>query len=150
MLALLQGVGDLGCHNVTISTEKADNYTGIFYFNETVLEAVPLKGLFTVSVYFFIVFVYLCFCLVSFIWLNKILKSKHGKKNYKINDIDENESEASLLKNKTLDITATTVINDKKETNKKHVRLEKSILFLINFLATFFVYGILSGLQSVK
>ena len=112
LLALLQGVRDLGCHNVTISTEKEDNYTGISYFNETVLEEVPLKGFFSVSVYFFIVFVYLCFCLVAFIWLNKILKSKHGKKNYKINNIDENESEASLLKNKTLDITATKVITD--------------------------------------
>jgi hypothetical protein len=77
------------------------------------------------------------------------LKSKNIKKKYKIIDIDENENESdnSLLKNKTIDTENIAAI---KEKEKKSVIIEKSVLFIINFLVTFFLEGILSGLQSVN
>jgi riboflavin transporter 2 len=138
ILALIQGVGEQGCHNVTKRIKTFDNKSSLFVFkNESSLEKLPLQPIFSVSVYYIIIGVCLCISLMAFIWTNRIIHKSKKHKNWfnkaaNVNDINLGESED--VKRKEMSITCTLI--------------EKIVLFSLNFVISFLLYGVQTGLQS--
>ena len=141
ILALIQGVGEQGCHNITQNVAIYDNQSATFiYKNETSLEKFPLQPIFSVSVYFIIIGVCLSISLMAFIWTNRVIyltkqKNKKFNEDVTLNDINLGET-----------------INDKVDKVPKTSRtitiVEKIVLFSLNFIITFLLYGVQTGLQS--
>ncbi|CAF0955328.1 unnamed protein product [Brachionus calyciflorus] len=139
LVAIIQGLGDdLGCKNVTIQIEKKDNFSNIYFVNETIQEAIPLRPIFSVSTYFQIIFCFLLMSLIAFILLNclKIAKDQNDSRAKKNDNLCVNEFENPLLHKSNLPTIQT-----------DHLK-EKILLLSLNFFITFFFYGILPGVQS--
>lgn len=165
VLAIIQGVGDdLGCRNVTVPgtvqilpeainmppqafkiPPEARNTTPlltdlIFNISQTyVLEPIPLNPKFPVSVYFHIIFVFLCFSSVAFFLINYLGRVQEHKQNKnEINKPTSDSSNNTLLDKPEVKVILNNTCNYK----------EKITLFTINFFITFFFYGVLPGIQS--
>ena len=139
VIAIIQGAGeDLGCQTQVISIKKYDNFSNVYFLNETYLETVPLKPIFSVKAYFLIIFGFLLMSLISFTILNSSLvkKEKNKKSNNKLDNLCVNEFENPLLHKPKIQKLIT-------EHNE-----EKILLLSLNFFITFFFYGILPGVQS--
>lgn len=150
-LAIVQGVGDdATCHNVTIG-----NITSL-----EVQEPVPI---FSVSNYFRIIFVFLAFSSLAFILINCLDLDRHRhtsqkkktKKKTNNEQIADDKTTPDETSNKLIEPTAIEKDEEEEEEtgskkleNTQHSAREKLILFALNFLITFFYYGILPGIQS--
>lgn len=128
---MVQGVGDdATCHNVTIG-------------NVTSLEMGEMVPIFSVSNYFRIIFVFLAFSSVAFILINCLDLDRHRHNKAENNQIDTDTIENDETSNKLLE-----KLEKEDNTANKKVKQEKFILYTLNFLITFFFYGVLPGLQS--
>lgn len=138
VIAIIQGAGDdLGCQSVVKSIKKYDNFSNVYFINETSLETLPLKPIFSVKTYFLIIFVFLVMSLISFIILNSsLVKKEKNKIPIKIDNLCVNEFENPLVHKQKIP----KLITDHNE--------EKILLLSLNFFITFFFYGILPGVQS--
>lgn len=143
-LALIQGAGeDAMCHNITIG-------------NETTLQQVDIIPIFSVSNYFRIIFVFLALSSAAFILMNCLdLKRHQHDTNAKTNTISHNNHHHDIDSNdvdqtssKLLESEHGEVIKIVKSDKSNNTRREKFILYALNFLITFFYYGVLPGLQS--
>jgi hypothetical protein len=95
--------------------------------------------IFSVSTYFFIIFIFMCVSLISFFLVdlkfsNKLKLSKPNK-----SPIRFEENVKFIENNQTLDSTQSSSSVDK---------IEMFIFLIISFIISFFLYGVLLGLQS--
>ena len=115
-----------------------DNQSAMFiYKNVTNLEKFPLQPIFSVSVYFIIIGVCLSISLMAFLWTNRVIyiskqKNKMFNEDVTLNDINLGECVSNRL--------------GKVQTTFSIV--EKIVLFSLNFIITFLLYGVQTGLQS--
>ena len=132
VLAIVQGVGDDStCVNVTNSD------------NLTTLEPTPMHPAFSISVYFIIIFAFLALSSVAFVLINCLDLNHDHSGDVEIPEIQNGNDESSnTLLNKLKRG------NDDKEQSISTTRREKLVLFILNFLITFFYYGVLPGIQS--
>ncbi|RNA09134.1 riboflavin transporter 2-like [Brachionus plicatilis] len=139
VIAIIQGAGDdLGCQNVVTSVQKFDNFSNAYFLNETFLEPIALKPIFSVKTYFLIIFGFLSMSLIAFTLLNSsvVKKEKNIKPNEKLDNLCVNEFDNPLLH------------KPKFQTLETQHRKEKNLLLSLNFFITFCFYGILPGVQS--
>lgn len=133
VIAIIQGAGDdLGCETVNTTLPGYDN------FSDNFLRPVALNPIFSVQAYFLIIFGFLLMSLVAFVLLNSSLvkKEKNKQPNDKLDNLCVNEFENPLLH------------KPKMAQLKTQHKKEKIFLLSLNFLITFFFYGILPGVQS--
>jgi riboflavin transporter 2 len=165
VLALIQGLGqDPGCRNVTSKSDTvtmADgNFTDIY-----ILEPIPIKPNYSVSLYFLFMFALLCISTCSFTLLNyskvAIKERKTSTKNsntrvspepsltyesnHILNDDNQSSSEAAIIKKST---EAVEKYGHASQNHSFFERNDKKILLTLIFFVSFFCYGVLPGLQS--
>lgn len=132
------------CHNVTIG-------------NETTLQQADIIPIFSVSTYFRIIFVFLALSSAAFILMNCLdLKRHQHDTNAKTNDNSSHNNHHHEIDSNDVDQTSSKLLESehgevikivKSDTSNNTTR-EKFILYALNFLITFFYYGVLPGLQS--
>lgn len=131
-LAIVQGVGDDStCENVT----NSDNVTS--------LEPTPMHPMFSISVYFIIIFVFLALSSVAFVLINCLDLSENSEKVEIPETQNGNDESSNTLLNKPKQEKIGVEDQSKSTTSR-----EKMVLFILNFLITFFYYGVLPGIQS--
>lgn len=133
-LAIVQGVGDDSvCANVTLSD------------NSTVLEPQPLSPAFSVSYYFRIIFLFVVMSSIAFALISclDLDSHRHNREHQTIQAKDGAEKDDSH--NKLLNGQLPHPV---KETKAHATKKEQIVLFCLNFLITFFYYGVLPGIQS--
>ena len=147
ILSLIQGLGeDKGCHNVTNA-----------YNNGTDLVPVPIEPVYSVRIYFLLLFLLLCISTTSFSLLNfssiaKRARTKNPdsppKKDHQVEPVssstDELEFNVSLNNSKEKILS----VSDKKTppsvATTDHTR-EKIILLTVILGVSFICYGVLPG-----
>lgn len=141
VLAIVQGVGeDRGCHNVTTSSImeiSKSNSSILEYFNETHLEPLDIQPRFSVSTYFWIMFTILLASACSYLALNVI--SFKNKKNSQAKE--EPSVQAQFIPKTDETASKKTPFTDKE-------LLEIRVLYVLSFVVTFIVFGLLPGLAS--
>jgi len=97
------------------------------------------EPIFSVSTYFFIIFIFMCISSISFLLVD--LKFSKKLKSEKLNKFStrSDENVKFIEDNQTFDSTKSTLTIDKQET---------LIFLVISFIISFFLYGVLLGLQS--
>lgn len=141
LLAMAQGLDTSNEHCVLLNSTKPNHST-------TTLE--PVVNLhrpnFSVSVYFFLMFVLLLFSILAFTVLNFSqlairVRKRPTTTRFAIRDDDEDDQTTS-----TDDLTSTRVLNNPKDFGEP--RYEIRLLLVLTFLVTFIYYGYLPGLLS--
>lgn len=144
VIAMGQGAGDdLGCRSIIKFSNFTNNNSEVIYLNETIHESIPLRPIFSEFTYYMIIFVFILMSTTAFLLLNclKSVKKQHKDKNASENKFIDRQAE--FENSKLLEINVNIEVN----AENKH-KNEKFLLYSINFLNTFFSYGILAGLQS--
>lgn len=114
-------------------------------FNKTEYYLEPTKPIsyFSVSVFFFIIFVFTFLSLCSFILLNSKFVSKQ---NQQVCILENSKIEINI--NTGEDVTFLNPTTDSSTGSDKKNNLDIKILLLVIFFISFFMYGVLPGLQS--
>ena len=167
ILGILQGVGiDTECNSLYNKTTEHLNETS--NFNETSFTHAPLKPAFSVSTFFFIMFLILVLSTISFTLLNYAPVSIRTRTLNKTNENgDQNiltpkaateyervsfhyTSLSSLMEKKTgqIELIKNTDENGNTEETSKIKSKEKVLLLVIGMLVSFTIYGILPAFQS--
>jgi len=148
LIAMFQGLGEeKGCRNVTSLEKTENNFTNLIeYSNKTVLEPIPLDPVFGVSTYLRIIFSIRVLSFIAFVLLNvtEFARKEHKENICEANTSNEPCEEQDKECKKSL-MEETSYIN---QSDHGDHRFEKVLFYLINFLITFFLYGVLTGLQS--
>ncbi len=115
-------------------------------FNAVLIENATGTALFSVSVYYMIIAFVLFACTVSFFLLNHLSLVKKEHRSSKSDEKERHlENKETLLGEKVEGCdTITVTIN----ASSPKIRREKILMFAMNFLITFVLYGILPGLAS--
>ena len=108
--------------------------------NDTVVDLLANKSFatnksdpnFSASTFFALIFVFMLMSLISFIFVNRNF-SKYKKTSKKRSDKSNLKESETFFENTN---------------NSNHIRLKKSILMLLAFLVSFFMYGILPTIAS--
>lgn len=156
LFALAQGTGgEEKCTNNATSSITSKNYTifvdQTFFKNETTSTRDSINPNFSVSVYFWLLFVTLFISLASFTALDKVpyfTKHKISKKipEQRYDDDDINEEESTQNKPlKNVDNKDSFAINSIKN---KHSKKSKYLLYTAITLVSFLLYGFIPGLSS--
>jgi hypothetical protein len=148
LIAMFQGLGEeKGCRNAT-SLEKVENEITklIEYSNKTVLEPIPLDPIFGVSTYLRIIFSIRVLSFMAFVLLNV---TEFARKEHKENAAAANDShKPNKEQDKECQKSLMEETSYAKQSDLGNHRSEKVVFYSINFLITFFLYGVLTGLQS--
>ena len=120
----------------TINSANASSYI------ETAKETLKTDPFFSVSVFFFIIAGLMLICTLTFIYVDfKYARSKKLKKEIKLKPLKMFREEEAFID----DLNETEISNRKKKDENHSV--EKTILLLISFFISCFMYGILPGIQ---
>jgi hypothetical protein len=132
VVAIVQGAGeDKGCRNATRSITSMLN-SSTHDETDTVLEPIPLSPIFSVAIYFVIIFGFLLMSAIKAQFIERTTI------------VEEKDYETTLLEKSPGKIETTKTSNDTTSKDK----LEIYYLYAMSFMITFVMWGSLSGLQS--
>jgi hypothetical protein len=123
---------------LTFFQEISKNIDSCHLVNITKTQWIPIKPepKFSVSTYFFIIFIFMCVSLISLTLIDLKFSKKMRKRKETLTRFEEKEN--FIENNQAIGSTQSSSVDKK----------EMSIFLIISFIISFFLYGILLGLQS--